>query len=282
MGGSGPFARPHGRIPLTLPVLRRAAALSLLPVSLAVGCSYPVEGRFMGRELGETGPPARTILILYNHGFSPAAAGRYRPWAPPIIREAQLRNPDVVVFAQVRNASHMTPLDHASFAEAAVEEFRRRGVPPANIILAGQSCGAWGSLVAAAFTYPDIGGVLAIAPTCHGRLPHYTAVRDRRAQQIAQIAERARFPGRILLYEGDLSYTLEEWDQFERVSGALAPDLRIQRIRRKRVLEVCGARCQRDSHPAVLGPGFAPAFYAADLQPLIEQVRAGIRAREGQ
>jgi len=160
-------------------------SLTLLPALalLAAACApYPVEGDFAGRALDGHADPERTIVLIHNHGFSLAHAGTYRPVTPPILRLAGDRNPDVVVFSQVRNLANPTATDHAAFIASAVAYFHaERGVPIENMILAGQSCGGWGSLYAAAFTYPTIGGVLAFAPTCHGKLPHPPAVRARRA-----------------------------------------------------------------------------------------------------
>ena len=184
-------------------MLRRALAPALL--ALAAGaCAFPVEGDFAGRRLDPHLNPAMTIVIIHNHGFSSARAGTYRPVTPPILKLAADRNPDVVVFSQVRNTTHLTAVDHSAYIESAVAHFHRaRGVPLENIILAGQSCGGWGSLQAVAFSYPTVGGVLGFAPTCHGKLPHSTAVRERRARQPhagprALRALRHRQPRRVL------------------------------------------------------------------------------------
>lgn len=257
---------------------RRAPAVALLAL-LAGACGYPVEGGFAGRGLDRDRNPAATILIIYNHGFSSAQAGTYRPLMPPILAAAAERNPDVVVFSQVRNTAHLAAVDHSAYIEAALAWFHeRRGVPLENIVLAGQSCGAWGSLQTAAFAYPALGGVLAFAPTCHGRLPHPTAVRGRREQEIAQLADRLRTPGTIFVYEGDSYYDVAEWDGFEARLGVAAPGLRVERVARARILELC-KRCGLDSHGAFWDERFARAFYERHVQALIERIRAGIRAR---
>jgi len=259
-------------------MLRRALAPALL--ALAAGaCAFPVEGDFAGRRLDPHLNPAMTIVIIHNHGFSSARAGTYRPVTPPILKLAADRNPDVVVFSQVRNTTHLTAVDHSAYIESAVAHFHRaRGVPLENIILAGQSCGGWGSLHAVAFSYPTVGGVLGFAPTCHGKLPHSTAVRERRAQELAQLGERLRAPGAIFLYEGDSYYTVAEWEAFESRINGRAPDLRVERVSRTRVLELCG-RCGTDSHGAYWDERFASAFFESHVQALIEQVRARLRAR---
>jgi len=246
---------------------------------LGGACAYSVEGDFAGRGLDPGRSPATTIVVVHNHGFSRARAGTYQPLTPPILRLAAERNPDVVVFSQVRNTTHLSAVDHSAYIESAVAHFHReRGVPLENIILAGQSCGAWGSLQAAAFTYPTIGGVLAFAPTCHGQLPHSTQVRLQREQEIARLAERLRAAGTIFLYAGDSYYDVAEWDAFgSRVNGR-APGLRIERLSRARVLELC-RHCTTDSHGAYWDPQFAQAFYESHVQALIEQMRARIRAR---
>jgi hypothetical protein len=255
----------------------RSLALALLAL-LAGACAYPVEGDFAGRGLDRVQSPATTIVVIHNHGFSSAQAGTYRPLTPPILRLAAERNADVVVFSQVRNTANLTAADHAAYIESAIAYFHReRGVPLENIILAGQSCGGWGSLQAAAFTYPQLGGVIGFAPTCHGKLPHPTAVRIRREMEIAQLASRLRTPGTIFLYEGDSYYDVAEWDAFAaRVNGVSG--LRLERVERARILELC-ARCATDSHGAYWDARFAEAFYERHVQALIDQVRARIRAR---
>ena len=256
----------------------RRAPLAPLALLLA-GCALPVEGAFVGRSLAGV-DPARTIVVVYNHGFSSASAGTYRPTPPSIVRLAAERNPDVVVFAQVRNTARLESDDHSSYIEAAIGHFHReRGVPLGNIVLVGQSCGGWGALQAAAFTYPGLGGVVAFAPTCHGKLPHATPVRQRRWGELAQMAERLRAPTLIFLYEADAYYDLADWDDFERriARRGREADVTVLRLARARVREVC-PRCVPDSHAAYSGPGFAPAFFDARVQPLLERVRRRIRA----
>lgn len=258
---------------------RRRAPTPLLLALVAGACAYPVEGDFAGRRLEGRLNPATTIVIIHNHGFSSAQAGTYRPATPRILRMAAERNADVVVFSQVRNAATLTAEDHSAYVESAIAHFHyERGVPLENIILVGQSCGGWGSLQAAAFSYPTLGGVLAFAPTCHGKLPHSTAVHVRREQEIAQLADRIHVPGTIFVYEGDAYYVLSEWDAFESRVNGRAPELRIERVSRARILELC-APCASDSHGAYWTPPFASAFFESHVQPLIDRVRARIRAR---
>src|SRR5713226_5871861 len=226
----------HARMTLRMRVsLGRPACLAALALA-ATSCTFPVEGQFAGRSLADRADPTRTIVLIYNHGFSRDTAGTYKPGVPPILQLAVDRNPDVVLFSQVRNASRLERTHHSDYIESAVELFRRRdGVPLENIILVGQSCGGWRSLQAAAFVYPGVGGVLAFAPACHGQLPHSGAVRR-------------------------------------------APDLKLERLARGRVLEVC-SRCGRDSHGAMSDARFGAAFFASHVQPLIDRVRKRIRAR---
>src|SRR5256886_10858346 len=185
----------------------RSVLLLASPLATAACVSYPVEGDFAGRPLNGHENPALTIVLIHNHGFSRAQAGTYRPVTPPILRLATERNPDVVVYSQVRNLTNPTAADHAAFIESAVAYFHAdRGVPIENIILAGQSCGGWGSLYAAAYRDPTIGGVLAFAPTCHGKLPHPPEGRARRAKELGKLAERLRAQGTIFCYQGESYY----------------------------------------------------------------------------
>ncbi|MBI1845941.1 MAG: hypothetical protein HY294_03685 [Candidatus Rokubacteria bacterium] len=251
----------------------RAGAGALLAALALAACTVAVDGGFLGRSLPDGAQRSRTILIIYNHGFSSETAGAYRPTLPPILETARVRNPDVVVFSQLRNSNRLEAVDHAQYIAAAVETFRRDGVPIEHMILAGQSCGGWGSLQAAAFLYPRIGGVLAFAPTCHGRLPHPAEITIRRATEIHELADRVRAPGVIFLYEGDSYYDVTEWDGFE---TGRPGELRVERLSRGMVLQLC-SQCARDSHGVVWDTKFVPAYFETRVQPLIDRVRERMR-----
>lgn len=264
-------------------VARRVAAHAGLAVAflvLALGaCGIVVEGELQGRPLRVETDPTDVIVVIWNHGFSPEAAGTYRPEAPAIIERLVERNRDVVLFKQLRNAAWLGELDHGAYVDAAIASLQAtQRVPVANIILAGQSCGAWGSLQTAALRYPNVGGVIAFAPTCHGKLPHAGAVRARRAEEIAAFSRGLRAPGTLFVYEGDSFYSADDWTRFAADPAPRAAGLHVERLTRARVLEVCRA-CVADSHSAVWGDGFADAYFEAHLQPLIERVRERIRAR---
>jgi hypothetical protein len=243
------------------------------------GCVPVVDGQFAGRTLAGA-DPQRTVLLIYNHGFSRETAGTYVPRFPPILQRAVDLNPDVVLFSQVRNvvvSSTETVLHHAYIEEAINKFSRDYRIPMGQIILTGQSCGGWGSLLAA-LANPDIGGVLAFAPTCHGKLPHSAQTQFQRRREIDEIARRARFRGTIFLYEGDSYYHLSDWDRFETVNAGRAPGLRIVRLSRAEVLKVC-PRCSQDSHNAFSGVEFAETFFTEHLPPLVDHVRGRIGRR---
>jgi hypothetical protein len=256
------------------------AGLGLALVLVALGaCGIVVEGELQGRPLNVEADPARTIVVIWNHGFSPEAAGTYRPEAPIVIERLVERNRDVVLFKQLRNATWLGELDHRAYVDAAIASLvATQHVPVGNIILSGQSCGAWGSLQAAALRYPDVGGVVAFAPTCHGQLPHPGWLRARRAEEIAVLARRLRAPGTLFVYEGDSFYSPDDWTAFAAAPETRRAGLHVERLSRARVLEVCAA-CVADSHSAVWGEQFADAYYDGYLQPLVEQVRARIAKR---
>src|SRR5256885_1158039 len=122
------------RAPLARPAL--LAALTLV----ATSCAFPVEGRFAGSSVADRADPTRTIVLIYNHGFSRERAGTYEALVPPILQQALERNSDVVLFSQVRNTPRLGRTQHGDYIEAAIAQFRRRdGVPLENIILVGQS-----------------------------------------------------------------------------------------------------------------------------------------------
>jgi dienelactone hydrolase len=264
-------------------VARRVAGHASLALAFAVlalgACSIVVEGELQGRPLNVDTDPSRTIVVIWNHGFSPEAAGTYRPEAPAIIERLVERNRDVILFKQLRNAAWLGELDHGAYVDAAIASLvATQHVPVENIILAGQSCGAWGSLQTAALRYPNVGGVIAFAPTCHGKLPHPAWLRARRVEEIGAFTHRLRVPGTLFVYEGDSFYSPDDWAGFASSAETRRAGLHVERLSRERVMEVCAA-CVADSHSAVWGEGFADAFYESHLQSLIEQVRSGIRSR---
>ena len=250
-------------------------ALTFVVVALAA-CGIVVEGELRGRPLSVDTDPARVIVVIWNHGFSPEAAGTYRPEAPAIIERLVERNRDVVLFKQLRNAAWLGELDHGAYVDAAIASLHAtQHVPIRNIVLAGQSCGAWGSLQTAALRYPDVGGVIAFAPTCHGKLPHPVSLRARRGEEIDVFARRLRAPGTLFVYEGDSFYSADDWARFGSEPGPRRVGLRLERLSRERVLEVCDG-CVADSHSAVWGQGFADAYFDSHLQPLIDRIREQI------
>src|SRR2546425_3909856 len=74
----------HARMTLRMRVsLGRPACLAALALA-ATACTFPVEGQFVGRSLADRADPTRTIVLIYNHGFSRDTAGTYKPGVPPI------------------------------------------------------------------------------------------------------------------------------------------------------------------------------------------------------
>jgi dienelactone hydrolase len=265
-------------------VTRRVAGHASLALGFVVlafaACGIVVEGELRGRPLGVDTDPRQVIVVIWNHGFSPEAAGTYRPEAPPIIDRIVERNRDVVLFKQLRNAAWLGELDHSAYVDAAIASLvSTQRVPVENIILSGQSCGGWGSLQTAAYRYPDVGGIVVFAPTCHGKLPHPTRIHTRRVEEIDAFARRLRAPGTLFVYEGDSFYSADDWARFASSAEPQRAGLHVELLGRGRVLTVCNG-CVADSHSAVWGEGFADAFFDTHLQPLIDRVRASIRSRD--
>ncbi|MEK7879305.1 MAG: hypothetical protein AAB285_05535 [candidate division NC10 bacterium] len=272
-------ARPieKGGLHLAISIFRITCLVGLFAACAA--CAFPVEGEFLSRRLNER-QSNRAILIIFNHGYSREKATTFKASFPPILRMAEAQNDDVMSYAQVRNTISLERADHASFIESAVEFFHtQHKIPVENIILAGQSCGGWGSLQAAAFAYPRIGGVVAFAPTCHGQLIRQSAeIKIRRYQEIGQLTQRLRSPALIFLYEGDSYYELEDWRSFEVTAGQF-PQIRVVKLDKRTVLKTCPS-CVHDSHGAASRREFADAYFHTLLQPFIESVRASMRERE--
>jgi dienelactone hydrolase len=261
-----------------MPVHVRLLSMSGL-LTVCLSCTtLPVEGEFFAGRRTANDPNA-TILILFNHGYSPLAAKTSTPRMPPILRMAAEQNADLVLFSQVRKTGSLTRTDHRRYIEAAIEFFQHTyNIPAEHMILAGHSCGGWGALQTAAWTYPRSGGVIAFAPTCHGQVAQQAPwCETEHYQELGELARRLRAPALIFLYEGDRYYRLADWKAFEATAGQ-SPQRRVVKLDKEMVLKVC-PRCRRDSHGAVYAEGFAQAYFQPHVQALIEAVRASIRGR---
>jgi dienelactone hydrolase len=250
------------------------AALGAVCISCA---TLLVEGEFFSTRL-EDRDPHHTILILFNHGYAADKATTFKAVFPPIFQMVADRNADVVLFAQVRNMAALQRDDHRRLIEAAIAWFHRTyRIPVENIILAGQSCGGWGSLQAAAFTYPDIGGAIAFAPICHGHRVQQSSWGDtQRYQEIGDLARLLQSPALIFLYEGDSFYKPEDWKAFA-AHVRESPQIHLVMLDNATVLQVC-PRCGRDSHGAANTEAFARAYLQPHVQAMIDAVRARTRA----
>src|SRR2546425_1104196 len=77
---------------------RAMTKLAVIAVALVLaGCAFPVQGKWV-REPTPGIDPQRTIVILYNHGFSRQNAGTYEAKLPPILERAANAS-DVLVYS---------------------------------------------------------------------------------------------------------------------------------------------------------------------------------------
>jgi pimeloyl-ACP methyl ester carboxylesterase len=108
---------------------------------------------------------------------------------------------------------------------ALVAELRARGVPAGRIFLAGQSAGAWASLMVARRDPGAVGGVLAFAPAFAGeaatRPAGWQAAQDR---LMAEIAAPAPLPALVYAFPGD---TYNAPDALAPLAGVPGTDLRV-------------------------------------------------------
>src|SRR2546428_12703461 len=105
-------------------------------VALCCSCAtLPVEGEFFSTRLQER-DPARTILIIFNYGYSQDKATTFKPGFPPILQRATAQQDDVVLFSQVRNRASLQREDHRRFIETAVAWFHSAyQIPVEHMIL---------------------------------------------------------------------------------------------------------------------------------------------------
>ena len=126
--------------------------------------------------------PENTLVIIFGHGIDPkvdlwARCPRNLPIFLTYLVHSKIENLDIVVFrqcSQIRGGSFdVLPAARADELDRIVGAFLAHGLPPRQIVVGGQSFGAW-----VALTYanrdgaPDrIGSVIAFAPG-HGTPKH--------------------------------------------------------------------------------------------------------------
>src|SRR2546428_12940483 len=94
---SYPRGGDHARMTLRMRVsFGRPACLAALALA-ATSCTFPVEGQFAGRSLADRADPTRTIVLIYNHGFSRDTAGPSHTATPPTFQLAVDRDTAVHV-----------------------------------------------------------------------------------------------------------------------------------------------------------------------------------------
>lgn len=268
----------------------REAAMRLRLAFFGLLLLLPVEGKFLDTSIESRlqEMPRDTLLVIFNHGYASSKKGSYEPEFPKIVRLMRQGNDDVTAYAQVRNSTHLSSNAHAGFVESAIAHFHGKyKIPVENMILVGESCGGWASLQAA-LKYPNVGGVIAFAPACHGkigsRFNRSPATQKDRAAELGRLARDFRSPALIFLYENDPYYRLGDWDGFAAGASARSPYLRVEKLSWGQVVKAC-PRCERrkSSHGAMWAGPFAETYFPAHIQPFIEHVRGKVReaARRG-
>jgi hypothetical protein len=133
-------------------------------------------------------------------------------------------------------------------------------------------------LQTAAWTYPQIGGVIAFAPTCHGQLVQQSPWGATQwSQVIGELARLVRPSTLVFVYEGDAYYRAAGWTAFKARVRA-SPQIQVVTLDKAKVAQVC-PRCARDSHGAGSTRAFADAYFDPYVRAIINAVRAHIRER---
>lgn len=145
----------------------------------------------------QKGPEAADGLLVYFHGYGPAAADKL-PIVPFFVEVARAANWDILrinrlPFVDIDSAD----ADILAVAEAKVEEARRMGYR--RVVLGGHSRGGWLALLGASL--PNVDGVIGLAPAS----PWFrNESPDRQAAILAARLSQARVP-RIaaFFFDGD-------------------------------------------------------------------------------
>ncbi|WP_259782391.1 alpha/beta fold hydrolase [Aestuariispira ectoiniformans] len=154
--------------------------------------------------------PARKIVVIYNHGTArvdrPSACNKRD--TPEIWRDLTgetIAGRTVYVYYLCSDVFGDDYIYHrAEEIEAALDLFRAKGVPAAQLFLAGQSAGAWSSMVVARKAPQKFNAIIATAPAFAGHWQGRSA--DLQAWQdfeISEIKKMTQMKALIYAFEGD-------------------------------------------------------------------------------
>lgn len=198
--------------------------------------------------------PNNTIVVLYTPGSNRNdVVGSCRPMAgaPAIILHqagTEIAGKNVLVHGYCSNATGVLP--HQSMSEARapdlegiVEEYKRQGVPPNQIIVAGHSMGGWAALLVGARKNVEIGGFIAFAPgngvwTKDKRGPNHKGVV---ARQKTSVEGLTRLDGLVFTFYGDPFNSPADLEHLAEIPG---------------IEFVASELCSYDAHSAALNDCF--------------------------
>src|SRR5690242_18267816 len=142
----------------------RMMAIILLAALLPAGAraDFPLEPAYPGAPL--KGPTGAKGVVVWNHGIN-FLFGREASATPVPILMTAFRDAGWDVFRLLRPRMSEEPRGSAAEVAAAAHRLKQQGY--ARVVLAGQSGGAWLSLMAASRN-DDIDAVIANAPAYYG------------------------------------------------------------------------------------------------------------------
>ncbi len=153
------------------------------------------------------------LIIIWNHGSREPHQRDRCPGVPPLVRalEGERLGPHTVHVYHACHAHLRSSWDLQTGAglrkldkrilelEALLEAFQARGVRPGQVILAGQSCGAWTGLLLAVRRPDLMAGQIAFSPACHGALnPNLHCAAVGKPECATILADRRRQVGHLM------------------------------------------------------------------------------------
>ncbi len=172
---------------------RSQRAFLCAAVLVLVAACAPTRSQFVG-DIPADAPryemtlpdPENTILVIWNHGHD----RRYEeqserdcgtvPEALTALAKARIQGMRVSIYQlcsleaadydYIRKTGERKLDKRVTAIEDHIFRARRQGVPARRIFLAGQSCGAWASLLVARRGIAEFNGLIGFAPACHGYL----------------------------------------------------------------------------------------------------------------
>lgn len=158
-----------------------------------------------------------SIVLIFNHGSKSSGEkdfcepnGRSTPDVIKQLQGERVGDKSIVVYElcteAIGIAGQLGSKNEGRILEieAVIRDFQRRGVPPEQLFLAGQSAGAWASLMIARRHTVEFNATIAFAPANSGKKASRTAAGTERLERLSRyLSEAPYLPALVYAFAHD-------------------------------------------------------------------------------